>query len=805
MEPRKQNLLYYTLFATLPLLLISAGTMFSATEQFNKKAVGEISEIAASEKDKTLSPYFFVSSGSSETCQLPLKSTSAEVNIAGVIADVAVYQEYVNDGKTPIEAIYVFPASTRAAVYSMKMTIGDRIIEARIAEREKARHDYEQARAEGKSASLLEQDRPNVFQMNVANIMPGDRIRIEMHYTELLIPDEGIYEFVYPTVVGPRYSNQVAATAPPREKWVNNPYTHEGEDPLYSFALKCTLAAGMPVSEVICPSHKANIQFDGPADAVISLPEEEKNGGNRDFILRYRLAGDKIQSGVLLYPGKDESFFLAMIQPPKQVLLSDIPPREYVFIVDVSGSMHGFPLEVSKKLLRDLIGKLRSADRFNVLLFSGGSNLFSETSVEASEINIEKAINFINRQNAGGGTELLPALNRALSLKGTEGFSRSFIIATDGYVTVEKEAFDLIRKNMHRANFFAFGIGSSVNRLLIEGMAHAGMGMPFVVTKPEESTAVAEKFRRYIQNPVLTHIATEYVGFDAYDIEPLSVPDVFSERPVIIFGKYRGKADGKIILRGKSGEKTYSISLPLATAKSSESNSAIKYLWARERIRTLSDYASTGYGDEEEYKKPVVELGLKYNLLTAYTSFVAIDSQIRNGSGNSTTMTQPLPLPEGVSDQAVGGVVALGYGIMSECNSTSATGNASEFATLAPPPVFEPEAKNPEKMKSSVYTIVEQMPEFIGGDAALQKFLSMKLKYPEVAKQNQISGKVYVQFVVDEKGNLSQIKVLRGIGGGCDEEAIRVVKLMNGLWKAGQQNGRLVKTIYTLPIVFTLT
>jgi Ca-activated chloride channel family protein len=791
----KTRLIFLTLLSTLPILLIAAGTMIAATLQINTEK--------KSDPDKTLSPYFFVKSDNPAIDQLPLKATSAEVNIAGVIADVTVVQEYANDGKNPIEAIYVFPASTRAAVYSMKMTIGERTIIAKISEREQARRDYETAKQEGKSASLLEQERPNVFQMNVANIMPGDRIRVELRYTELLIPEDGVYEFVYPTVVGPRYSNQPAVTAPSREQWISNPYTHEGEKPLYDFNLKCALNAGMPVSDVICTSHKTDIKFDSPADATIRLMPEEKQGGNRDFILRYRLAGDKIQSGILLYPGKDENFFLAMIQPPKQVKLSVIPPREYVFIVDVSGSMHGFPLDVSKKLLRDLIGNLRPDDRFNVLLFSGASNLFSETSVSANDENIKKAIGFIDRQQGGGGTELLPALKRALNLPGTEGFARSFVIATDGYVTVEKQAFDLIRNNMNKASFFAFGIGSSVNRHIIEGMAHAGMGMPFVITNQGEAEVTAQKFRKYIQNPVLTHIAISYEKFDAYDVEPLSVPDVFSERPVLIFGKYRGSPSGNIVLKGMNGEGKYETSLPVSTVKVSEDNVALRYLWARERIRTLSDYASTGYGGSDEYKPEIIKLGLKYNLLTSYTSFIAIDNDIRNKNGNSTTVNQPLPLPEGVSDMAVSGVVVTALGISRDKKSLGYATQQQENLTVSSYEVSKLESKDIETEDSeNTFILVESMPEFTGGQKALDAFLVSNLRYPKSAKDAGITGKVYVGFLIDKAGNVTNVKVLRGIGGGCDEEAVRVIKLTSGKWKPGKQSGKTVQVLMTIPIKF---
>lgn len=606
--------------------------------------------------DRTLSPYFFVKSDEPGVDQLPLKSTTASVNITGVIADVRVAQVYRNEGKRPIEAIYVFPASTRAAVYGMRMTIGERVIEAKIDKRDDARRAYEKAREEGKSASLLEQQRPNVFQMNVANIMPGDEIKVDLRYTELLVPTDRVYEFTYPTVVGPRYSNQAEETAPPSEHWVQNPYLHEGDPPPYKFDITVNVRAGMPIKDLICTSHRVQAGYDGPATATIRLDNAEQSGGNRDYILRYRLGGDKIQSGLMLYEGDREKFFLLMMEPPKRVKAESIPGREYMFIVDVSGSMHGFPLEISKKLLKDLIGNLRPTDRFNVLLFSGGSSVMSGESLPATAENIRQAIHLIERQRGGGGTELLPALERALKFPRPENFSRTVVIATDGYVRVEEEAFDLIRNNLRNANMFAFGIGSSVNRHLIEGLARVGMGEPFIITKPDEAPAQAERFRKMIQSPVLTRVRVDFEGFRTYDVEPLSIPDVLAERPVIVFGKWRGEARGKITLSGISGNGTHKEVIDVNAVNPSKENAALRYLWARHRIAILSDYNRLRPDDGRV--KEVTDLGLQYNLLTAYTSFVAVDTEVRNTGDRPATVKQPLPLPQGVSNYAVGGAMA---------------------------------------------------------------------------------------------------------------------------------------------------
>jgi len=321
--------------------------------------------------------------------------------------------------------------------------------------------------------------------------------------------------------------------------------------------------------------------------------------------------------------------------------------------MDVSGSMHGFPLETSKTLMTNLVSNLRPQDRFNFMAFEGAATVWSPTgSQPANPENLRKALAFVGQQSGGGGTNILSAMQKALALPRTEGMSRSFVIATDGYISVEPAVLDMVRKNLGDANMFAFGIGSSVNRFLIEGIAHAGMGEPFVVTKPEEAAAIAERFRQYIASPVLTQIKVAFKGFETYDVEPLSVPDVLADRPVICFGRWRGEAKGTVELIGASGSGRYHQSFNVADAQPSETNAALRYLWARHRIQLLGDYG--GMGDAEAQKKGITELGLKYNLLTNYTSFIAIDSLVRNQTGSTEHLTQPLPLPEGVSNLAVG-------------------------------------------------------------------------------------------------------------------------------------------------------
>jgi len=604
---------------------------------------------------KTLAPYFFVD-GDPSLDRLPLESTRVDVRIAGVIADVTVVQAYKNEGNRSIEARYVFPGSTRAAIHAMRMRVGDRLIVAQIREKRQARTAYEAARREGKTASLLEQQRPNVFQTSVTNILPGDRLTVELRYTELLVPTEGKYQFVYPTVVGPRYNGAVGRESHAAERWVASPYLHEGESSKTSFDLRVAIDSPLPLKEIGSTSHQVQVQYESATRAAISLMKTGKPENNRDFILDYRLSGDRVESGILLYKGQDENFFLAMVEPPAAFAATEILPREYVFILDVSGSMHGFPLDTAKVLLNDLLGHLHPRDTFNLLLFSGGSSVLAERSLPATSANLQRALTLINSRRGGGGTELLPALRRALALPRDENRAQSIVIITDGYVTVEKEAFDLIRQSLGSANVFTFGIGSSVNRHLLEGMARAGKGEPFVVTEGNHAKEEAARFRRYIESPVLAHVKARFDGFEAYEVEPQSIPDVFASRPVILFGKWRGEGRGRLTIDGITGSGPYRSSLDLAEAAPREDAAALKYLWARSRIQTLSDYNTLE--PDGDRAKEVTQLGLTYSLLTPHTSFIAIDKVIRNvNPSDSIPVDQPSPMSEGVSDLAIGEAV----------------------------------------------------------------------------------------------------------------------------------------------------
>jgi Ca-activated chloride channel family protein len=633
--------------------------------------------------EKTLSPFFKVVGGDPNVEAFPLKSTDVKASIAGVIADVQVEQVYTNTGKQPIEATYIFPASTRAAVHGVEMHIGGRIIKSKVQEKQQAKATYEKAKSENKTASLLEQHRPNVFQMSVANIQPGDEVRVILHYSEKLPATNHVHEFVFPTVVGPRYSNQGTQT----EKWVQNPYLSEGTPNPTTFAMQVNVRAGMPLQSLASPSHDtAEVKFTGKDQATVTLATG-KDTGNRDFVLRYQLSGQQVASGLLLHKGETENFFLLNMQPPTRVQPAEVPPRDYLFVVDVSGSMGGFPMETSKEVMRGLLKGLRPQDTFNVLLFAADSQVLAPASQSASKTNVEKAIKFVDRQNGGGGTELLCALKRALALPQPDGVSRSIIILTDGYVDIEKETFRLVRRELGKANVFTFGIGTSVNRWLIEGLAHAGMGEPYVVLSKEEAPEAAKRFQEYVSTPLLTDIQVRYEGFDAQQSQPETVPDIFANRAIELIGKWQGEPKGRIVVKGKSGGAPYEATFDVAAeaAKGLE-NPALRPLWAREKVRTLSDEGAIASNTragrtDDEAAKEIANLGVTYELLTEYTSFVGVDETPRAvlASADAQTVQQPLPLPQGVGNGAVGG--GGGQPVVIAANGGTVTGAVPEPTT----------------------------------------------------------------------------------------------------------------------------
>ena len=616
---------------------------------------------------KAESPYLKVLT---KNAHIPLKSTKTNVQIVGAIAQVQLTQTYQNLGKQPIEAKYVFPMSTNAAVHNMQLTVGNRITKAKIFEKEKAKKIYKKAIKEGKRAAKLDQHRPNVFQMKVANIMPNEIVTIDIFYTEMITAKNKEYQFVFPGIVRPRYTGESTE----KETVFNQPYTNKGVNVTYDYDIDVTINAGMMIQNITSKTHKVNVHYPDANSAEVGLSAENKNPSNRDFVLNYSLRSNKINSGLLLYEGEQENYFSLLIEPTLKTVKSEIPTREYLFVVDVSGSMMGYPIEVSKSLLRNLLSDLGENDRFNILLFSADNTIFKEKSVQATQENLTEALQFLTGtfNNYGHGTRLLKALKAGYQLpRSNPSSARNVVLITDGYINIEKNVFEFIENHLNKANVFTFGIGNGINRYLIDGIARVSNSLSFVATTKDDAYIVAKKFKNYISTPLLTQIQIKTSGFEIYDVEPKTIPDVFADRPILIYGKYKGKPTGRIQISGFQGNGKFNQTIRVQNGKLSRYNEALKYLWARKKIARLIDY-KRNFGSD--IKQQVIDLGLRYNLTTEFTSFVAVDYEVINKKGTLKQLKQPLPLPKNVNASAVGAAAKIkGKSIFKKSYSISIT------------------------------------------------------------------------------------------------------------------------------------
>jgi len=634
-----------------------------------------------------------------EDLELPLKHTLVDARITGIVSTVTVTQEFGNPYPDPIEAVYVFPLPQNAAVYAMNMRIGERVIQGKIKPREEARAIYEQARDQGKTASLLDQERPNIFTQSVANILPGDVIRVEITYFQDLSFEQGRYEFVFPMVVGPRYIPGDTAGRSgtgwsadtdrvPDASRISPPLLPPGVRSGHDIQVRVDLDAGMPFRELETPSHAIRMERQSPSRASITLSPGDTIP-NKDFILRWHVDQKNPVVGWLAHKDEQGGTFLLTLQPEVSPPLSRTAPREYVFVIDTSGSMHGFALDQCKRVVRKCLKDLGPEDRFQVILFAGSASQLAPAPLDATARNIRKAVRFIDAAAGSGGTEFLPALEKALQAPADPERSRIVLFLSDGYIGYETQVLKYMNEHRGDANVFPLGVGSSVNRFLIDAMARIGQGEPFVLLNDEDAKSVVERFFRYVSRPSLTDIQVRFEGVDVEDLQPEVLPDLFDGRPLSIVGRYRDGGRARVVLTGYLAGEPWKQTLTVDLPDRETGDSGLPLLWARRSIEAISDAMALGEISKEEARERITERALAYSLMSEYTSFVAVDSQIRNPDGSPGTVAVPVPLPDQVSPLAAPpqAYKARGSSLLGWFKGSPAPGALSEkMARCAPYP-----------------------------------------------------------------------------------------------------------------------
>jgi Ca-activated chloride channel family protein len=696
----------------------------------------------------------------------PLKHTAVKAEISGFLSRVRVAQEFENNFPEKIEAVYVFPLPQMAAVDEMTMKIGERTIKGRVMRREEARRVYETAKDEGQTASLLDQERTNIFTQSIANIQPGEKITIEISYVETLKYEDGSYEFVFPTVVAPRYNpaqvKDAQSISPPIAA------TRAG----HNVSIEVNLNAGVPIENIAAKTHEIETTMFAPNRAVVKLKNQNEIP-NRDFILRFDVSGKRIEDAVLAHKDERGGFFTLILQPPDKLGFEDLTPKEIVFVLDTSGSMSGFPIEKAKEAMNAALDNLNPLDTFNLITFAGDTHVLFDKPVPASVGNLRKAQEFLATRAGGGGTEMMQAIRTSLAPSDSAGHIRIVCFMTDGVVGNDDQIIAEVQKHSN-ARIFAFGIGESVNRYLLDKIAEIGRGEVKYVSLTDDGSAAAKRFHERVRNPILTDVAIEWNGLPVSDVYPRKIQDLFSAKPVVIHGKYLKAAAGAIKLKGKIGGQDFVREINLNLPENEAAHDTLATLWARTRIEDLTNQSLKYNEDEEESelvlkqktKNEIVALGLKYKLLTQFTSFVAVEEKIVTRSGKPRRVEVPVETPAGMNRNNV---------IDSEDESESRIAKRSIFrgrrsrgmAILNTFPVISsvtlkqqstlmgPGVGNGSGNGIGASPVPTPVPKTISGGVVNSKASSLVAPtYPAAAKAVNASGAVNVQIVIDEQGNV---------------------------------------------------
>lgn len=603
--------------------------------------------------------------------ECPLKHTEVKAEISGFLSRVVVTQEFENPFKDKIEAVYTFPLPQNAAIDDMTMRIGDRTVRGKIKRREEARAVYEAARRAGNVASLLDQERPNIFTQSVANIAPGEKVSVTISYVETLKYEDGSYEFVFPMVVGPRYvpgtptGKQGGGWSPdttqvPDASRITPPVAAKGARAGHDISIEVALDAGVTLDGFKSINHEIDSERLTAHSAFVRLKKANEIP-NKDFVLKFDVAGRKIEDALLTHRASHgnsgEGFFTMILQPPDRVTAEDVTPKEIVFVLDTSGSMSGFPIEKAKEAMKLALDGLYPQDTFNLITFAGDTSILFPQPVPATKENLRKAQAFLESRQGGGGTEMMKAIRAALDPSDAQDHIRIVCFMTDGYIGNDMEIVSEIQKHPN-ARVFSFGIGSSVNRFLLDKMAEQGRGEVEYVSLNDDGSAAARRFHERVRSPLLTDISIDWAGLPVTDIYPKRLPDLFSAKPVVVCGRYTSGASGTIKLKGKVAGRDFTREIAVDLPESESRRDVLATLWARTRIDDLmsQDYAGIQSGNTRpDVQESITALGLNYRLMTQFTSFVAVEEMTVTEGGEPRRVDVPVEMPEGVSREGVFG------------------------------------------------------------------------------------------------------------------------------------------------------
>jgi Ca-activated chloride channel family protein len=711
----------------------------------------------------------------------PLRHTEVRASVAGFLARVTVTQEFENPFEEKIEAVYTFPLPQAAAVDDMTMRVGGRTVKGTIMRREEAGEVYRAARDAGQVAGLLDQERPNVFTQSVANVMPGERVTVVISYVETLKYEAGTYEFTFPMVVGRRYiPGTPGGLRPPRGSGrrhgtdrvpdasrVTPPAAARGTRAGHDISVEVSLDAGVPVEGLKSTSHEIDVERPSPSSARVRLKSRAAIP-NKDFRLRYDVAGEKIRDAVLTHRDSRGGYFTLILQPPRRVTVEDVTPKELVFVLDTSGSMEGFPIEKAKETMGLALDALNPQDTFNLITFAGDTHVLFDEPVPATTANLSKAKRFLRSRAGDGGTEMMEAIRAALEPSDARGRLRVVCFMTDGEVGNDFEIISEVQKHPN-ARVFSFGIGSSVNRFLLDKMAEEGRGAVEYVSLEDDGSAAARRFHERVRNPLLTDIQLDWGGLQVADVYPRRVPDLFGSEPLILSGRYTAGGRGVVRLRGTMSGQAFEREINVELPESQPGNDVLATLWARRRVEDLmsENYEGAQSGEmPDDLREQITGLGLEYRLLTQFTSFVAVEETTVTDGGKPRRIDVPVETPEGVASPYEGG--ASPY--MARKSVSVVAGNVIPTGTVgggvgvggggSPALVVAEESSAPPP---PVLAATPMPKTVVSGGVLNGKVISKpRPTHPMIGTAARVQGTVTVQVVVDEQGRVVSASAVSG-------------------------------------------
>ena len=615
----------------------------------------------------------------------PVLKTDIHADIQGDLATVTVTQTFANPADIPLHATYLFPLNKDAAVYAMRMEVGDEIVEAEIRKIEEARRAFDAAKRAGKAASMLTQHRPNMFTQKIANLMPGLPVKVTLQYAQAVPRVDNGYELVVPLVVGPRYQSLKEPGRPSTEDdepgpepvvvEADRPEARAGAEfapweieklPEYPdvdgltipqridrerVSLTVQINAGLPVGQVSSPTHAIDVRADGADRRHIGL-SAGRTIDNRDFVLRYTLSGQGAQAGLLTHRDDRGGFFSLLIEPPELPEEGHITPREMVFVLDCSGSMRGAPLDAAKAFVVKALNGLRAGDYFRIIRFSDSATEFSSRPLSATPPNIRQGLRHIRGLSGQGGTEMSSGIIQALDAPQQPNTIRLVVFLTDGYIGHEATVLGLIHKKIKDARLYAFGVGTSVNRYLLSEMGRMGRGFTRYLDPTEDPDEVTDELALRLQSPVLTDIRIDWGGLKTDQIAPQPIPDLFAGRSIRIQGRYENFGEHVVTIHGRVNGREARLPLKVTFPERTEpGGEAIALIWARERIK--EHMRELTRNPQSDSKREVIRLGLEHSLMTRWTSFVAVSRKKVNPNPEASREAQaPLPMVKGVTRSA---------------------------------------------------------------------------------------------------------------------------------------------------------